>query len=165
MDYGYCPDTVLAFLDCREYILIMDMAGLEVQQAGNDLEIVFYTMVNFPQEHFFFMKRYSKRLLHTPAEGNFGSKGFVDPVQFRSPLGDFLFQFIAGTDESVLRTLLFRGIPEVPDPAIIRSVGSGHWCRVAVECPSIQQRDLVPADRIPVIEKMLHPDAECYRIG
>jgi len=46
------------------------MTGLEVEQTANDLQIVFYTMVNLPQQHFLFFEGFLELFLCSLAVGD-----------------------------------------------------------------------------------------------
>ena len=47
----------LPFLNRRKHVFVLDIGGLNIQQTRNDLEVIFYSVVNLPQQRFFFAQR------------------------------------------------------------------------------------------------------------
>ena len=56
MDKGHGFDAVAAFLEDVEGVGVLDVRGLQLEEAGDDLEVVFDAMVDFLEEDFLFLE-------------------------------------------------------------------------------------------------------------
>ena len=63
-------DAVLRVLEQRSRVGILDLARLHPQQTGNDLQIIFNAVVNFLQQHVFFLQRRVELVLRLLAIGD-----------------------------------------------------------------------------------------------
>ena len=63
MDQRHRADTIADVSQHRMHPLVGQSVGLQADQTGYDLEVIFYPVMDFPQQHLFFCQRRTYLLL------------------------------------------------------------------------------------------------------
>ena len=70
MHCGHCTHAIAGAREDFDERRVGDLAALEIEQAGDDLEIVFHPVVDLVEQHFFLAERSLHRLLSFEPRGH-----------------------------------------------------------------------------------------------